>query len=144
MLRYLWLWLRTADCELPGAKKKSLPHPRVIGQKRRVIGQKRRLWGDGGERCFQGVDQLTRLAKTELLWVGNTEAAGVARWPKPFMALRASWRTELDRSGSFVNQLLNACFGHTGMTAEMQATDDCSPAAGGGNSWARQGPSGHL
>ncbi len=39
--------------------------------------------------------------------------ASVERWPKPFMALRASRRTELERSGKFANHVLNAWFGHS-------------------------------
>ncbi len=81
-----------------------------------------------------------------------SDRAGLARWPKPFMALRASRRTELERSGQFANHVLNEWFGHTGAIAEMhylQVTeDDFSQAAGGGNARgnisAAQGPSGHL
>ena len=55
------------------------------------------------------------------------DRAGLARWPKPFMALRASRRTELERSGRFANHVLNDWFGHTGAIAEahyLQVTDD--------------------
>lgn len=53
--------------------------------------------------------------------------AGVEQWPKPFMALRASRRTELERSGKFANQVLNDWFGHSGAIAEthyLQTTED--------------------
>jgi len=36
-----------------------------------------------------------------------TEQAGIVPWPKPFMALRASRRTELERSGRHPNHVLN-------------------------------------
>ncbi|MGN6546503.1 MAG: tyrosine-type recombinase/integrase [Aureliella sp.] len=52
--------------------------------------------------------------------------AGVERWPKPFIALRASRRTELERSGRFANHVLNDWFGHTGKIAEtyyLQTTE---------------------
>lgn len=55
------------------------------------------------------------------------DRAGVARWPKPFMALRASRRTELERSGQYANHVLNAWFGHTAAIAEthyLQVTED--------------------
>lgn len=44
--------------------------------------------------------------------------AGVEKWPKPFIALRASRRTELERSGRFANHVLNAWFGHSRDIAE--------------------------
>jgi len=44
--------------------------------------------------------------------------AGFEKWPKPFMALRASRRTELERSGQFANPVLNDWFGHSGAIAE--------------------------
>jgi hypothetical protein len=53
--------------------------------------------------------------------------AGVASWPKPFMALRASRRTDLERSGKHPNHVLNEWFGHTGAIAEthsLQVTED--------------------
>jgi integrase len=53
------------------------------------------------------------------------DAAGVEKWPKPFMALRASRRTELERAG-FKNHVLNDWFGHTGAIAEehyLQVTE---------------------
>ena len=53
--------------------------------------------------------------------------AGVEKWPKPFMALRASRRTELERSGQFANHVLNDWFGHSGAIAEthyLQTTED--------------------
>jgi len=46
------------------------------------------------------------------------DVAGVERWPKPFMALRASRRTELERSGRQPNHVLNAWFGHTAKIAD--------------------------
>lgn len=55
------------------------------------------------------------------------DRAGLTRWPKPFMALRASRRTELERSGRFANHVLNDWFGHTGAIAEtyyLQVTED--------------------
>ncbi len=55
------------------------------------------------------------------------DRAGVARWPKPFIALRASRRTELERSGKHPNHVLNDWFGHTGAVAEtfyLQTTED--------------------
>ena len=48
------------------------------------------------------------------------------------MALRASRRTELERSGKFANDVLNDWFGHSGAIAEthyLQTTeDDCGLA----------------
>ncbi len=47
------------------------------------------------------------------------------KWPKPFMALRSSRRTELERAG-FKNHVLNDWFGHTGAIAEahyLQTTE---------------------
>lgn len=55
------------------------------------------------------------------------DRAGLTRWPKPFMALRSSRRTELERSGRFANHVLNDWFGHTGAIAEthyLQVTED--------------------
>jgi len=69
-----------------------------------------------------------------LLKIGRD--AGVAEWPKPFMALRASRRTELERSGRFANHVLNDWFGHTGAVAEtfyLQTTEDDFKTANGGN-----------
>ena len=46
---------------------------------------------------------------------------------KPFMALRASRRTELERSGKYANHVLNDWFGHSGAIAEthyLQTTED--------------------
>ena len=60
--------------------------------------------------------------------------AGVERWPKPFMALRASRRTELERSGRFTNHVLNDWFGHSGAVAEtyyLQTTEDDYSLANG-------------
>ena len=60
------------------------------------------------------------------------DRAGLTRWPKPFMALRASRRTELERSGGFANHVLNDWFGHTGAIAEthyLQTTEDDFSAA---------------
>ncbi|XZE55343.1 tyrosine-type recombinase/integrase [Planctomycetaceae bacterium SH139] len=52
--------------------------------------------------------------------------AGVPSFPKPFMALRASRRTELERTGRFANHVLNDWFGHSGAIAEphyLQTTE---------------------
>ena len=52
--------------------------------------------------------------------------AGVERWPKPFMCLRLSRRTELERSGGLANHVLNDWFGHSGAVAEtyyLQTTE---------------------
>lgn len=52
--------------------------------------------------------------------------AGVERWPKPFMCLRSSRRTELERSGGLANHVLNDWFGHSGAVAEtyyLQTTE---------------------
>jgi len=46
------------------------------------------------------------------------DVAGVERWAKPFMALRASRRKELERSGKHPNHVLNAWFGHTAKIAD--------------------------
>ena len=46
------------------------------------------------------------------------ENASIEQWPKPFMALRASRRTKLERSGKHPNHVLNAWFGHTAKVAE--------------------------
>lgn len=45
------------------------------------------------------------------------DVAGVPRWPKPFMALRASRRTELERADT-KNHVLNEWFGHSRAVAE--------------------------
>lgn len=61
------------------------------------------------------------------------DAAGVEQWPKPFMALRASRRTELEREG-FKNHVLNEWFGHSGAVAEthyLSVTEDDFEAASG-------------
>jgi integrase len=53
--------------------------------------------------------------------------AGVKPFPKPFMNLRASARTEKERSGRFANHVLNDWFGHRGDIAEtyyLQTTED--------------------
>jgi integrase len=52
--------------------------------------------------------------------------AGVTPWSKPFILLRASRRTELERSGRHANHVLNDWFGHTGAIAEthyLQVTE---------------------
>ncbi|WP_419195165.1 type I restriction endonuclease [Novipirellula herctigrandis] len=54
------------------------------------------------------------------------ERAGLAAFPKPFMDLRASRRTELERTGRFANHVLNDWFGHSGAIAEthyLQTTE---------------------
>ena len=54
------------------------------------------------------------------------ERSGIAVYPKPFMALRASRRTELERSGRHPNHVLNDWFGHSGAIAEthyLQVTE---------------------
>ena len=54
------------------------------------------------------------------------DVAGVERFPKPFMALRASRRTELEGTGRFPNHVLNDWFGHSGAIAEthyLQTTE---------------------
>ena len=64
------------------------------------------------------------------------DRAGAKRWAKPFMALRASRRTELERSGKHPNHVLNDWFGHTGAVAEtfyLQTTEDDFTVAVGGN-----------
>jgi hypothetical protein len=64
------------------------------------------------------------------------DVAGVEKWPKPFMALRASRRTELERAG-FKNHVLNDWFGHTGAIAEthyLQTTEADFEAATGTDS----------
>ena len=61
------------------------------------------------------------------------DRAGVERWPKPFMCLRASRRTELERTGRFANHVLNDWFGHSGAIAEthyLQTTEDDFKLAG--------------
>ncbi|GAA4455850.1 hypothetical protein GCM10023156_30540 [Novipirellula rosea] len=62
------------------------------------------------------------------------ERAGVGVFPKPFMALRASRRTELERTGRFANHVLNDWFGHSGAIAEthyLQTTEaDYTEATG--------------
>lgn len=61
------------------------------------------------------------------------DSAGVERWPKPFMALRASRRTELERAG-VRNYVLNEWFGHSGAIAEehyLQVTESDFVAAAG-------------
>jgi len=65
------------------------------------------------------------------------ERAGVESFPKPFMPLRRSRWTELERTGRFSNHVLNDWFGHSGAIAEkhsLQTTeDDFTEAAAGGN-----------
>ena len=59
--------------------------------------------------------------------------AGVERWPKPFICLRASRRTELERTGRFANHVLNDWFGHSGAIAEthyLQTTESDFDLAG--------------
>ena len=54
------------------------------------------------------------------------DVASVQRWPKPFMALRASRRTELEGTGRFPNHVLNEWFGHSGAVAQehyLQVTE---------------------
>ncbi len=55
------------------------------------------------------------------------------KWPKPFMVLRATRRTELERAG-FKNHVLNEWFGHSGAIAQehyLQVTEsDFEQAAG--------------
>lgn len=61
------------------------------------------------------------------------DRAGVERWPKPFMCLRASRRTELERTRRFANHVLNDWFGHSGAIAEthdLQPTEDDFKLAG--------------
>ena len=53
--------------------------------------------------------------------------AGIARFPKPFVNLRSSARTELERSGNHPNYVLNDWFGHSAAIAEthyLQTTED--------------------
>lgn len=53
-----------------------------------------------------------------------------------FVDLRASRRTELERSGQFANHVLNDWLGHTGAVAEafhLQVTEDDFKTAFGGN-----------
>ncbi len=55
------------------------------------------------------------------------ERAGVKRFAKPFNNLRASARTEKERSGRYPNHVLNDWFGHSGVVAEtyyLQTTED--------------------
>lgn len=64
------------------------------------------------------------------------DRAGIPRFPKPFIALRASRRTELERSGGFANHVLNAWFGHTAAVAEahyLSVTEDDFVAAANGD-----------
>ncbi len=59
-------------------------------------------------------------------------AQRMTRWPKPFIALRASRRTELERSGSFANHVLNEWFGHSAEVADtyyLQVTEEDFTAA---------------
>ena len=63
--------------------------------------------------------------RTELMRIAKR--AGVPAWRKPFIALRSSRRTELERSGKHPNYVLNAWFGHSGQVAEehyLQVTED--------------------
>jgi len=84
-----------------------------------------------GSDCPADSYILTRYRHTQTnlrLMLGTIiDRAGVARWQKPFMALRASRRTELERSGKHPNHVLNAWFGHTAAIAEehyLQVTED--------------------
>ncbi|MDV6030478.1 MAG: tyrosine-type recombinase/integrase [Phycisphaera sp. RhM] len=79
------------------------------------------------------------------------ERAGIEAFPKPFMALRASRRTELERTGRFANHVLNDWFGHSGAIAEthyLQTTEhDFTEAIGGnagGNKGAKTGESAEI
>jgi len=77
-------------------------------------------------RAFVEIVRLGRLSA----W--HARNCRVARWPKPFIALRASRRTELERSGKHPNHVLNDWFGHTGAIAEthyLQTTEDDFKAA---------------
>ena len=71
--------------------------------------------------------------------------AGVERWPKPFMCLRSSRRTEFERSVGLANHVLNDWFGHSSAVAEtyyLQTTEaDFNLAVKqlGGPSQGRQG-----
>jgi len=70
---------------------------------------------------YRGSEQNLR---TQLNRIADN--AKLVKWPKPFMALRASRRTELERSGKFANHVLNEWFGHTGKVAEehyLQVTE---------------------
>ena len=61
------------------------------------------------------------------------DKAGVERWPKPFMCLRSTRRTELERTGRFANHVLNDWFGHSGAIAEthyLQTTEEDFEEAG--------------
>ncbi len=61
------------------------------------------------------------------------DLAGVEKWPKPFMCLRSTRRTELERSGRFANHVLNDWFGHSGAIAEthyLQTTEEDFELAG--------------
>ena len=84
-----------------------------------------------GVSCPADSPVIARYRDTEMnlrsLFGKIIDRAGVERWPKPFMALRASRRTELERSGRFANHVLNDWFGHTGQIAEthyLQVTED--------------------
>ncbi len=73
------------------------------------------------------VIQRYRDSETNLRTTLNkiVERAGSVAFPKPFMALRASRRTELERQG-FKNHVLNDWFGHSGAVAEtyyLQTTE---------------------
>jgi hypothetical protein len=61
--------------------------------------------------------------RTQLGRIADADA--VEKWPKPFMALRATRRTELERAG-FKNHVLNEWFGHSGAIAQehyLQVTE---------------------
>jgi len=63
--------------------------------------------------------------RTQLYRIANL--AGVEKWPKPFMCLRSTRRTELERSGRFANHVLNDWFGHSAAIAEthyLQTTEE--------------------
>jgi integrase len=84
-----------------------------------------------GVSCPADSYVITRYRSTEsnlrTTFLKIVDRAGVPRFPKPFNNLRASRRTELERTGRFPNHVLNDWFGHSGEVAEtyyLQTTED--------------------
>lgn len=87
------------------------------------------------QQRFRSHEQLSLIAEVEAL----SELLGLdqpsdrdsnplgERFPKPFIAMRASRRTELEQSGRFANHVLNDWIGHSGAIAEthyLQTTEE--------------------
>lgn len=84
-----------------------------------------------GVKCAADSPVISRYRSSEAnlrtTFTKIVKRAGVKPFPKPFMNLRASARTEKERSRRFANHVLNDWFGHSGEIAEtyyLQTTED--------------------